>query len=86
MAQALAAGVPVIASGRTCLPEVAGGAALLVDPDSTEEIGAAIARILSQPGTEPGSLPPRGKARAQEFHWSTAAARSLDFFHEVGGR
>ena len=83
VAQAMAAGVPVIASGRTCLPEVAGGAALLVDPDSTEEIGAAIAQILTSPELA-RELAARGKARAQEFHWSTAAARSLDFFHEVG--
>jgi glycosyltransferase involved in cell wall biosynthesis len=84
VAQAMAAGVPVIASDRTCLPEMAGGAALLVDPDSAEEIGAAIARILTSPELA-RELARRGKARAREFHWSTAAARSLEFFHQVGG-
>jgi len=84
VAQAMAAGVPVIASDRTCLPEVAGGAALLVDPDSAEEIGAAIARILTS-SEFARELASRGKARAREFHWSTAAARSLEFFHQVGG-
>jgi len=45
--EAFACGVPVVASNRGPLPEVAGDAALLVDPESTEEIAGAISSILS---------------------------------------
>ena len=40
--EAMAAGVPVLTSNRSALPEVAGDAALLVDPEDTEALGAAL--------------------------------------------
>jgi glycosyltransferase involved in cell wall biosynthesis len=84
VAQAMAAGVAVIASDRTCLPEVTGGAALLVDPDSIEQIGDAMERIATCPGLA-SDLAARGKERAGHFHWAESAAQSLDFFHELAG-
>jgi glycosyltransferase involved in cell wall biosynthesis len=84
VAQAMAAGVAVIASDRTSLPEVAGDAALLVDPDSIEQIADAMKRIVTCPELA-RDLAARGQARAANFHWAQSAARSLDFFHEIGG-
>lgn len=84
VAQALAAGVPVIASNRTSLPEIVGDAGLLVDPDSPGALSAAMEQVVTCPGVAE-SLAARGKLRAQAFHWSRAAAESLEFFHQVAG-
>jgi glycosyltransferase involved in cell wall biosynthesis len=83
-AQAMACGTPVIASNTSCLPEVIGEAGLLVDPDSVEELGAAMERILADSELA-RKLADLGRARAAAFHWADHAARSLDFFHEVAG-
>ena len=47
LAEAMAAGTPVVCSDRSSLPEVAGGAALLVDPDDEAALAAALARVLN---------------------------------------
>jgi alpha-1,3-rhamnosyl/mannosyltransferase len=83
-AQAMASGVPVIASNRSCLPEVVGDAGLLVDPSSVEELSEAIERILTHPGLAQ-ELASAGRRRAALFHWPRCAAESLAFFHEVTG-
>ena len=49
VAQAMAAGVSVIASNVSSLPEIAGDAALLVDPRSQAELRDALARLLLSP-------------------------------------
>ncbi|PWU00719.1 MAG: glycosyltransferase family 1 protein [Terriglobia bacterium] len=79
VAQAMAAGVPVVTSNVSSLPEVTGEAALLIDPRSTSELRDAMARLLLSPDLR-GQLATRGKDRAREFRWETCAARSLDFF------
>jgi glycosyltransferase involved in cell wall biosynthesis len=82
VAQAMAAGIPVITSNRSCLPEVVGDAGLTVDPDSTGDLAEALERVLTS--TElTRELRSRGRARAQSYQWQTAANASLDFFHEV---
>lgn len=84
LAQAMAAGTPVVTSLRSCIPEVVGDAALCVDPTSEEKLEAAMERVLSD--TELArALSSRGKARAQRFHWDRAATESLQFFHECYG-
>ena len=82
VAQALAAGVPVITSNVSSLPEVAGDAALLVDPRSASELRDAMARLLLAPDLR-AELAARGRCRAREFRWETCAARSLRFFQEL---
>ncbi len=84
VAQAMAAGVPVITSNRSSLPEVVGDAGILINPDSTEELTDAMRRLATD--TELGrDLAARGRARAQLFRWPVCARRSLEFFHEVAG-
>jgi glycosyltransferase involved in cell wall biosynthesis len=83
VAQAMAAGVPVITSNTSCLPEVAGGGALLVDPRSAAEIQSAMEKLLTSPelGQELGAA---GMARARrEYRWSVCARKSLEFFHRA---
>lgn len=72
-------GCPVITSNRSCLPEVAGGAALLVNPESTEELATALSRLMSSPA-ERARLHTAGLARGRDFSWDQAAevvARTL---------
>lgn len=80
--QAMAAGVPVVTSNVSCLPEVAGDAAVLVDPRSAAEIGAAVTRVLES-GELRRELGGRGRVRARRYRWEACAAESLRFFRGV---
>jgi glycosyltransferase involved in cell wall biosynthesis len=82
VAQAMAAGVPVVTSNRSCLPEVVGDAALVVDPDSPEALAAAIERVLSDSELAK-TLASRGQSRAQQYRWPACSAASLDLFHDM---
>ena len=84
VAQAMAAGVPVVTSNNSSLPEVAGDAALLVDPRSTTELRDGLARLLLSPDLRK-EMATRGRARAQELTWERCATRSLRFFERVAG-
>jgi glycosyltransferase involved in cell wall biosynthesis len=83
VAQAMAAGVPVITSNTSCLPEIAGEGALLVDPRSPAEIQAAMEKLLTSP-TLQQQLRAAGVARAQQYRWDTCARQSLEFFRRLG--
>ena len=83
VAQAMAAGVPVITSNTSCLPEVSGGGALLVDPRSAAEIQGAMDKLLASAELRQ-ELRTAGMARArQEFRWSVCARKSLEFFRRA---
>src|SRR5581483_6658079 len=83
VAQAMAAGVPVITSNISCLPEVAGEGALLVDPGSAAEIRAAMEKLLTSPGLQK-QLGAAGAERARrEYRWEISARKSLEFFGRV---
>jgi alpha-1,3-rhamnosyl/mannosyltransferase len=84
VAQAMAAGTPVIASNVSSLPEIAGDAALLIDPRSLTELRDALSRLLLSP-TLRAKLAAKGRSRARAFRWEACAARSLLFFQEVAG-
>ncbi|MFP5379718.1 MAG: glycosyltransferase, partial [Vicinamibacteria bacterium] len=71
--EAMACGVPVVASNRGALPEVVGDAEPLVDPDDIEGLALAVERLLDPAEAETASA--RGFARAARFSWD-AAARS----------
>ncbi|MGP0075083.1 MAG: glycosyltransferase family 4 protein [Bryobacteraceae bacterium] len=83
VAQAMAAGVPVITSNTSCLPEIAGEAALLVDPRSAADIREAMEKLLTSPRLQQ-QLRTAGIARAQsEYRWEICARKSLEFFRRV---
>jgi len=71
-AEAMACGIPTVASDRSSLPEVVGDAGLLFDPGKPEELADAIVRLLDDTSlrTELGN---RGWRRAQGFRWEHSA-------------
>jgi alpha-1,3-rhamnosyl/mannosyltransferase len=79
LAQAMAAGVPAVTSTTSCLPEVAGGAALLADPLSPAELASAIERLLLSPSLR-ADLGGKGRARAERYRWEQCARESWEFF------
>jgi glycosyltransferase involved in cell wall biosynthesis len=72
--EAMACGIPVITSNTTALPEVAGDAALLVDPESVEEIAAALKRVVNDSSLRE-ELGRKGCQRAADFTWESTAAK-----------
>jgi glycosyltransferase involved in cell wall biosynthesis len=80
--EAMAAGVPVVASNRSALPEVCGDAAILVNPEDTEELAEAMRRII---GSEEiaGDLRNRGLRRAAQFSWEKAAQETWNVYSEL---
>jgi glycosyltransferase involved in cell wall biosynthesis len=80
----MALGVPVLTSNVSSMPEVAGGAAVLVDPHSTGEIRAGIERLMLSPSLRE-KLSAKGRKRAQAFHWETSAKKTWRFFEDVCG-
>lgn len=73
--EAMAAGVPVMTSNRSALPEVAGDAALLVDPENTEAIREALRHLVTNQNLR-ATLICSGHARAQLFTWEKAACET----------
>ncbi|MFN7933521.1 MAG: glycosyltransferase family 1 protein [Bryobacteraceae bacterium] len=82
VAQAMAAGVPVLTANVSSLPEVTGGDAELVDPLSVGEIRAGLERLLTSSSLRE-DLAIRGKERAQNYRWAKCARRSLLFFQNI---
>jgi glycosyltransferase involved in cell wall biosynthesis len=70
--EAMSLGVPVVASDGGALPEVCGGAALLVNPNDRGSISNAIERVLADPALAE-RLGERGLVRAREFSWARTA-------------
>ncbi|HYV63598.1 MAG TPA: glycosyltransferase family 1 protein, partial [Bryobacteraceae bacterium] len=81
---AMANSVPVITSRRSALREVAGDAALLVNPEDSEEIAAALLRLASDQGLS-DDLVRRGRERALQFSWESALAKTWEVYNELTG-
>jgi glycosyltransferase involved in cell wall biosynthesis len=84
VAQALAAGVPVLTSNVSSMPEVTGPAAVLIDPRSAGEVAAGLEKLLSSPSMRE-KLSREGRLRAERFRWEECARKSLAFFQGVIG-
>ncbi len=80
--EALACGCPVLTSRVSSLPEVAGDAAVYVDPEGEEGIADAILR-LTEDGSLRESLRRAGLERASEFSWSRTAEGYVEAFRKV---
>jgi glycosyltransferase involved in cell wall biosynthesis len=77
--EAMACGCPVVTSDRSAMPETAGGAAFLADPNDPRAISAAILRAC-EGGDD---LRTRGMARAAQFTWAQTAKSTLEVYREV---
>ena len=80
--EAMACGTPVITSTVSSLPEVAGEAALTVDPTSSDAIRAALESLLSNPALRE-DLRARGLAQAAKFTWDRAARETLLVYRQT---
>jgi glycosyltransferase involved in cell wall biosynthesis len=80
--EAMACGTPVITSNKTAMPEVAGGAALLVDPYNCESIASAMHKIACDPYVA-STLREAGVRRSRLFTWEATAQATLDAYHRV---
>ncbi len=80
--EAMACGLPVVASGVASIPEVTGSAALLVDPEDEEALAAAIRRILKEPEVA-RELREKGLKRASLFSWKKTAEQTLQVYRKV---
>lgn len=80
--EAMACGCPVITSNVTACPEVAGDAALLVDPRSVSDLTGAM-RCLAEDASLRADLRERGLRRASLFTWQRSAEQHLKIFEQV---
>jgi glycosyltransferase involved in cell wall biosynthesis len=80
--EAMAYGVPVVASNTSCLPEVGGDAAIYADPHDPAEIAAQVQRVVEDSALRQNMIQ-EGHARAREFSWRRAAKATLKVYDEV---
>jgi glycosyltransferase involved in cell wall biosynthesis len=74
--EAMACGTPIITSNANGLKEIAGDAALLVNPSDTQAISEAITRVLSDSHLR-ATLSAKGLARSSQFTWEACAKKTL---------
>lgn len=80
--EAMACGTVVITSNRSSLPEVVGDAALLVNPDSVEEIAVAILQLRDLGGRR-DALIQAGKARVARFSWARTTEATMAVYRSL---
>lgn len=80
--EGMACGAPVVCSNTSSLPEIAGDAALLVDPSSVDEITDALRRALAEPELAE-EMRRRGYAQAAKFSWERAARETVEVYEQA---
>lgn len=80
--EAMASGAPVVTSTASSLPEVAGPAALLVDPHDVAGLAAAMMQVLADRALH-ARLRAAGLARAAQFTWQAAAEQTLAVYRRT---
>ncbi|MFA6272450.1 MAG: glycosyltransferase family 1 protein [Patescibacteria group bacterium] len=83
IAEAMSMGVPVITSKVSSMPEVAGDAAVLVDPNKVTDIQNAIAKVLGSK-RQRDKMSKAGLIQAKKFTWTKVAKETIDVYKEVG--
>jgi glycosyltransferase involved in cell wall biosynthesis len=83
MVEAMACGVPTIASNTSCLPEISGNALAYFDPLSCEEMAACMQTMLRSSELRQ-RLIKKGIERAREFAWERCARQTLDVLMKAG--
>ena len=82
MTESFVAGVPVIASDRGAFPEIAGEAAIIVDPYDTESISESLRRLLENE-IEHGLYVEKGVVRAKDFSWDRMAEETYKVYQSL---
>jgi glycosyltransferase involved in cell wall biosynthesis len=82
--EAMASGTPVIASSVSSLPEVVGGAAMLVNPENVFDIARGITEVLLNDELRQ-ELIYKGRRQAARFSWTRTAEEVLRLYEELGG-
>ena len=80
--EAMAAGVPLLVSDRASLPEIAGDAAVLLDPDRPERTAESIRSLLDDAEARAAMIE-RGLRRAAQFTWQACASATLDVYRDA---
>src|SRR6266516_1268290 len=83
LVEAMTCGTPVITSNTSLLTEVAGDAAVLIDPHNTGQIARAMLQVLESEQLRE-ELRQKGFARAQHFTWPKAASKMLSVYQQLG--
>jgi glycosyltransferase involved in cell wall biosynthesis len=83
MLEAMICGTLVVASNASCLPEIAGGHAELIDPLSPESIAAGVQTILDLTPEEREARIGRAQGWAEGFSWQVAAWQYLSIYQEL---
>ncbi len=80
--EAMARGLPVLTSDRSALPEVAGDAAVLVNPEDTDAIAAGLKELIEDSGRRE-ELARKGLARSAAYTWENAAEATWKAYNEL---
>jgi glycosyltransferase involved in cell wall biosynthesis len=80
--EAMACATPVITSYISAMPEVAGNAAILLNPHDFSDVALALGQLLGSEGLR-AAMQKAGRARAGTFSWEATARRTLDLFSSV---
>lgn len=80
--EAMACGLPVISSGTSALAEIAGGAALLVDPRNAKVMAEAMSALISNEALR-ATLIAKGLSRVKDFSWRQSAIQLLKVYDEL---
>ena len=83
--EAMGCGCPVICSNAASLPEVAGEAAVLVDPRRPDQLAEELTRVLGSAALQ-STMRARGLAKAQEFVWERTARQTVAVYERTVGR
>ncbi|MBD8548157.1 glycosyltransferase [Sphingomonas sp. CFBP 8760] len=82
VAEAMACGCPVVTSAVSAMPEVAGGAARLIDPHDPNAIAQALQAVVEDPQVT-GAMRAAGLARAADLNWNTVATTTLGVYRQL---
>lgn len=80
--EAMSCGAPVVCSDRTSLPEIVGDAAITVNPENTQELVAAMQRVLTNSALQ-ADLRARSLQQARHFSWQKTARETIEVYEET---